>query len=117
MPSTDDVGSDTIAAADSAGRPPARETAPGAGPGQVMLKPRKAQPFFGRHPWVLDSAVARVEGSPADGDVVELVTDKGKFIARGLYNSQSRLRVRLYTWHAGEMLDDAFFRRRVERAI
>ncbi len=93
------------------------ESAPGLSVAQVVLKPRKAQPFFGRHPWVLDSAVAKVEGSTADGEVVDLISDKGKFIARGLFNSRSRLRVRLYTWDPGELLDDAFFRRQLEKAI
>ena len=48
---------------------------------EVILKPRKARPFYGGHPWVLDSAVDRLEGSPADGDVVDLLSDAGKFIA------------------------------------
>ena len=61
----------------------------------VILKPRRARPFFGRHPWVLDSAVDRVDGDPTDGTVVDLLTHDGKFVARGLWNSQSRLRVRL----------------------
>jgi len=84
---------------------------------QVVLKPRKARPFYGRHPWVLDSAVERVEGTPADGDVVDLISDKGKFIARGVFNSRSRIRVRLYTWRSTEALDDAFWRRRLEAAV
>ena len=82
-----------------------------------MLKPRKARPFYGRHPWVLDSAIDDVEGTPADGDVVDLLSDKGKFIARGIFNSRSRIRVRLYTWNASEQLDDAFWRRRLESAM
>ena len=84
---------------------------------QIILKPRKARPFFGRHPWVLDSAVDRVEGEPADGDVVDLLSDKGKFIARGVFNSHSRIRVRLYTWDVAETLDDAFWGRRLESAV
>lgn len=84
---------------------------------RVVLKPRKARPFFGRHPWVLDSAIARVEGDPADGDVVELFSDRGQPVARGLINSRSRLRVRLYSWTEGEALDDNFWRRRVESAL
>ncbi|MEN6407133.1 MAG: class I SAM-dependent rRNA methyltransferase [Thermoguttaceae bacterium] len=84
---------------------------------EVILKPRKARPFYGRHPWVLDSAVDRVEGEPADGDVVDLLSDKQKFIARGVFNSQSRIRVRLYTWNAAETLDESFWRRRLETAI
>ncbi len=84
---------------------------------QVILKPRKARPFYGRHPWVLDSAVGRIEGVPADGDVVDLLSDKGKFIARGIFNGRSRIRVRLYTWNVAEALDEAFWRRRLESAI
>ena len=83
----------------------------------VILKPKRARPFFGRHPWVLDAAVARVEGSPADGDVVDLATHDGKFVARGLWNSASRLRVRLYTFAAEVTLDDALWRARLESAV
>jgi len=84
---------------------------------RVILKPRKSRPFYGRHPWVLDSAVDRVEGSPADGDVVDLYTEKQKFVARGIYNHQSRIRVRLYTWNPAETLDAQFWRRKLEAAI
>jgi len=97
--------------------PQQREVAAGFGTARVVLKPRKAQPFFGRHPWVLDTAVAEVEGVAADGDIVDLISDKGRFIARGLYNSRSRLRVRLYTWDHGEALDTTLFRRRLEGAV
>jgi 23S rRNA (cytosine1962-C5)-methyltransferase len=84
---------------------------------KIILKPRKARPFYGRHPWVLDSAVDRIDGAPADGDVVDLLSDKHKFIARGIFNSRSRIRVRLYTWDAAETLDETFWRRRLESAI
>ncbi|MHB1037385.1 MAG: class I SAM-dependent rRNA methyltransferase [Pirellulales bacterium] len=84
---------------------------------QVILKPRKSRPFFGRHPWVLDTAIDRVEGEPADGDAVDLVSDKGKFVARGIFNGKSRIRVRLYTWNATEPLDEAFWRQRIEMAL
>src|SRR6476646_3359301 len=92
---------------------------------RVVLKPRKALPFYGRHPWVLASAVDRVEPTgiesehllDLDGQTVELVNDKRKFIAHGLFNSQSRIRVRLYSWSADEPIDEAFFRRKIEAAI
>ncbi len=84
---------------------------------RVFLKPGKAAPFYARHPWVYDTAVARLEGSPADGDVVELVNEKGRFVARGVFNGHSRLIVRLYSWDESEGLDEAFWRRRLERAI
>lgn len=84
---------------------------------RVVLRPRKAAPFFGRHPWVLDSAVDRVDGEVADGQVVDLTAENGHWIARGIYNSQSRIRVRLYTWQADEALDLEFWRRRLANAL
>jgi 23S rRNA (cytosine1962-C5)-methyltransferase len=84
---------------------------------RVVLLPRRARPFYGRHPWVYAGAVAVVEGDPADGAVVDLVSHTGNFVARGFYNSKSKIRVRLYTWDAETQLDQAFFRERLQTAI
>jgi 23S rRNA (cytosine1962-C5)-methyltransferase len=84
---------------------------------KVHLKPRKAQPFYARHPWVLDSAIDRLEGEAADGSEVDLVNERGQWVARGLYNSHSRIRVRLYSWQAEEPLGEAFWRARIESAV
>ena len=97
--------------------PALRETAPGFAAAQVILKPRKARPFYGRHPWVLDTAIARVEGNPPDGEVVDLLSESGKFVARGIFNSRSRIRVRLYSWANEEALDGAFWSRRLRTAL
>ncbi len=94
-----------------------REIAAGFGRALVVLRARKATPFYARHPWVFDTAVERIEGDCGDGDVVDLVTERRKFIARGILNRRSRLLVRLYTWNAGQALDDAFWQQRIERAV
>ena len=84
----------------------------------VILKSKRAQPFYGRHPWVFAGAVERVEGSPADGDEVLLRSSTGNFIARGLYNSRSKILVRLYNWSEEDrLLDRAFFRDRLSAAL
>ncbi len=83
----------------------------------VVLKPKRARPFFGRHPWVLDSAIGRVDGEPAAGDVVDLATHEGRFVGRGLFNPHSRLRVRLYAFDPAVPLDDALWRSRLESAV
>ena len=83
----------------------------------VVLKPKRARPFFGRHPWVLDTAVLRVDGTPADGDVVDLATHDGTFVARGLWNSSSKLRVRLYAFDAAARLDDGLWKSRIASAV
>ncbi|MFO0935728.1 MAG: class I SAM-dependent rRNA methyltransferase [Gemmataceae bacterium] len=84
---------------------------------RVVLKPKRSQPFFGRHPWVFAGAIDRIEGTPDDGAEVDLVSSTGTFIARGLYNSQSKIQVRLYTWDEGQALDREFWRQRIAKAI
>ena len=64
---------------------------------RVILHPKRARPFYGRHPWVFAGAVAAVEGDVPDGAEVDLVSSAGGFVARGLYNSRSKIRVRLYS--------------------
>jgi len=85
--------------------------------GQVFLKPKRAQPFYSRHPWVFAGAVERTEGKPADGAVVDLRSSVGNFVGRGLYNSQSKIVVRLYSWDESVAIDRAFFKARLLRAI
>jgi 23S rRNA (cytosine1962-C5)-methyltransferase len=84
---------------------------------RVVLLPQKAQPFFFRHPWVYPGAIASIEGEPRDGDVVDLIADTGNFVARGIYNSWSKIRVRLYSWDSQRDLDEDFFRERLMQAI
>ena len=84
---------------------------------RVVLQPKKARPFFGRHPWVFAGAIDAVDGDPADGDEVDLVTTGGHFVARGLFNSQSKIRVRLYSWEEGRPLDRDFFRDKLANAV
>lgn len=84
---------------------------------RILLKPKRARPFFGMHPWVYVGAIDSIEGDPKDGDVVDLTSHEGGFVARGLYNSQSKIRVRLYAWDAEQSLDADFFRRQLASAI
>ena len=83
----------------------------------VVLERGRDRPARGRHPWVFSGAIARIEGRPEDGAEVDVVALDGSFVARGLYNSKSQIRVRLYSWDPGIRLDDAFFAGRLDAAI
>ncbi len=84
--------------------------------GRVVLKARRARPFFAHHPWVFDSSIDHVTGDPAPGDQVDVETREGQFIARGLYNPTSTIRVRLYRWDDGP-LDEAFWSESIATAL
>jgi len=66
------------------------------------------------HPWVFRKAVEKLPKIPA-GSVVDL-TEGGKFVARGYFDPLSHIAVRVLTRDPREVIDGAFFRRRVRTA-
>ena len=84
---------------------------------QIVLKPRKALPFFSRHPWVFQGAVDWLVGDPQPGDVVDVIDDAERFVARGIFNPASQICVRLYSWDETVPLDEAFWSQRLDDAI
>ncbi len=83
---------------------------------QVVLKRGKEKPVLAHHPWIFSGAIARVENA-RDGDTVDVVDAAGTWLARGYYNSHSQIVVRVWTWDRDEVIDRAFLRRRLARAI
>jgi 23S rRNA (cytosine1962-C5)-methyltransferase len=83
----------------------------------VYLKRGRARPFYFGHPWVFSGSVARVEGAPADGDLVDVLDDIGSFVAKGFYNGRSQIRARLITWNPDEAADATLFERRLRLAV
>ncbi len=83
---------------------------------RVTLAPGREGPFVAGHPWLFSGAITSVTGEPADGDEVDVQTAAGAFVARGLFNSRSQIRVRLYRWEPGP-LDDAFWAERIGAAV
>jgi 23S rRNA (cytosine1962-C5)-methyltransferase len=60
--------------------------------------------------------VGEIEGSPADGDLVEVADFRGAFLGRAYYNRKSLICARLMTRGRDE-IDAGFFARRIERAV
>ena len=85
--------------------------------GTVVLKRNRAKPVLQRHPWIFSGAIARVEGEPSGGDVVDVHDAGGNWLARGTLNRRSQIAVRLLTWRQDEPVDRDFWRKRLERSI
>ena len=86
----------------------------------VYLHPGKDKPVRQRHPWIFSGAVARVEGQPGPGDLVDVADARGEWLARGYYNARSQIIVRLLTWQRDEvpagLADAEFWRSRLAAA-
>ena len=50
---------------------------------KVYLKPGKEESLKRFHPWIFSGAIARFDGEPEEGEVVEVYTSKKEFIAEG----------------------------------
>ena len=69
------------------------------------------------HPWVYGEEVTSQVGDYAPGDVVDVLSPKGRWLGAGLVNDQSKIRVRLLSRNPNDRFNEAFFRRRVEYAL
>ncbi len=52
---------------------------------KVTLKPRREDSLLRFHPWVFSGAIARIDGNPAEGDLVAVHSADGGFLAWGHY--------------------------------
>jgi len=53
---------------------------------------------------------------PPPGSIVELVAPDGRWLARGVYNPHSRIRVRVYQWVDSGPMDDGWLVKRLDAA-
>jgi len=68
------------------------------------------------HLWIYAGFIHAVRGQPVTGDLVDVVMPNGRFYARGLYNPDSKIRVRILTFHE-EPITPAFWRERIAQAV
>ena len=80
------------------------------------MKPRRAKPFFMRHPWVFSGAVRSTDGEPQNGDVVRVTDDRNTFIGWALYNADSQIVARLVSWNKDEVVDEGFWAAKIAQA-
>ncbi len=78
---------------------------------EVSKKAEKT--LFLGHPWIYDTEVQSLDGDVEDGDLVDVINEKGRFIGTGFYNSNSKIRIRLISRNANDRFDEAFFERRI----
>ncbi|MFC4305570.1 class I SAM-dependent rRNA methyltransferase [Cohnella boryungensis] len=69
------------------------------------------------HPWVYVNEIAKTEGEPKPGQVVEVRDHRGQFLAAGYWNPASQITVRIVAYSPLEQMDETFFRSRFERAL
>jgi 23S rRNA (cytosine1962-C5)-methyltransferase len=69
------------------------------------------------HPWVFQKMVERPATRLPPGTVVDVIDRDGQWAGRGFYNGHSRIALRVLTADPDEAIDEAFFARRIARAV
>jgi 23S rRNA (cytosine1962-C5)-methyltransferase len=83
---------------------------------RIYLKQGRERPVLNGHPWIFSGAIDKINGNADIVGVADIFDCKKSWIARGLYNPASQIRVRLLTGK-DEPIDADFFRRRITRAL
>ena len=82
----------------------------------IILKPGREKSLLRRHPWIFSGAIQTMDGEPASGSTVNLLSHNKQFLARASYSQNSQIRARAWTFEE-EDVDKEFFRKRIRQAI
>lgn len=80
----------------------------------VHLRQGKEEHLLRFHPWIFSGAIQRIDGQPAEGDLVRVVNHNGNFMAIGHYQIGS-IMVRVLSF-VDEPIDRAFYAQKIMAA-
>ena len=84
---------------------------------QVRLKAGREKQILRGSAWVFSGAIEEVDGAGPAGEAADVFDVEGEWIGRGLWHPEADMAVRMFTQDPKEVLNEAFFRGRVRRAV
>lgn len=82
---------------------------------QLILAPGKDKAVMRRHPWIFSGAVRKKVGTPQEGDLVDVYSSDGRWLAVGHYQEES-IMVKVLSFDT-QSIDRAFFKDRLQWAV
>ena len=83
----------------------------------VTISKRAELAARGGHPWIYGSEIKDMDEGIAPGDMVKVLSSKGKFVGTGFYNPHSKITIRIFSTNANDRFDEAFWKRRAAYAV
>ena len=84
---------------------------------KAILKPHEEERILEGHPWIFRNEVESIIGEIKGGGIVDVYSSRDVFIGRGYLNFASKILIRILTYQIDEIIDEAFFERRITSAI
>lgn len=69
------------------------------------------------HPWVYSDEILNIDDKYENGDLVDVFSDKNRYLGTGFINDASKIRVRIISRNTNDKFDAAFFERRLRYAV
>ncbi|ESP90347.1 class I SAM-dependent methyltransferase [Pseudoalteromonas luteoviolacea] len=83
----------------------------------LYLQPGREKSLKRKHPWIFSKAIKKIKGKPGLGDIVKIYSHDGQYLATAAYSPSSQIRARIWSFDESEQIDQAFFKRRLARAL
>ena len=83
----------------------------------LTVNEKAARAIRAGHPWVYGVETTGPDRPCENGDLVDVVSQKGRWLGTGLLNDHSKIRVRLLSRNTNDRFDEAFWRRRLQYAL
>jgi 23S rRNA (cytosine1962-C5)-methyltransferase len=83
----------------------------------VLLKKSREKSLLQHHPWLFSGAIEKISGNPQPGETVTIQVFDGRNLGRGAWSPQSQIAVRIWSFDSQEVIDEQFFRIRLQMAI
>lgn len=83
----------------------------------ITVNEKAARSLRAGHPWVYGAETSGPDRPCQNGDLVDVVSQKGRWLGTGLYNNHSKILVRLLSRNTNDRFDQDFWRRRLRYAL
>ena len=67
--------------------------------------------------WVYENEIISISKEHNNGDIVDVISKKGKYLGSGFISDLSKIRVRIFSKNTNDSYDYEFFKRRIKYAI
>ncbi len=84
---------------------------------KVTISKKGELALKGGHPWVYEGEVKNHSGTFVNGELVDVFSEKDRYLGTGFYNDNSKIRVRIISRNANDKFDEEFYRRRIKWAL
>ena len=82
---------------------------------QIRLKPTKEKSILRFHPWVFSGAIKDIDSDINEGDIVEVISNKGRYLATGHYQIGT-ISVRIFEFQQ-QTIDEKYWETKIANAI